>query len=484
MNYIKKTKKLKNKKNNKNYSKKGNTNTNIHKINKKNITDLFDNLYETLPINFQIRLSKNKSDKPNLNDSDSDSNSDSDSKSDSEILIKEYSSYYYDSFLDNISKLIEISKERVSLRNDINNDYHLHEKIRKEITEGYTRGVSQYISSRIKLKYRVSNAFCKLWELFSIVNGLFPLKANPNVFFIAEAPGQWIFSSKHYYQTKYLNKLTSSNNAKKSELEWRANSLNPKHPINIKQFGSMFGDDYGFIKNNPDKWIYGKDGTGNIFSVQNQKWYYNFAKNFPKFDLITGDAGLAVTEDNLEILQKLEYACVCMVAGTASIGSNCVMKHFLPFGVKMKESDKSSGFFVNYIYLYYLLFDELRLVKPLTSNPNSGEFYVVCKGFCGISEENYNKLLNILDNFKTNICFFDRKDIPQEFIELVSNFNNQVIARNIKHKEVGIKIIDCIKDKEIYNQNIDCKIYLDKSIVKNIHWKIFNYWIKKTGFTK
>ena len=125
------------------------------------------------------------------------------------------------------------------------------------------------------------------------------------------------------------------------------------------------------------------------FWIENQKWYHNFAKDFNKFDLITGDAGLL--SKDLELLQKIEYACICMISGTASIGSNCIMKHFTPHNSRIKNSKEASGFFVNYLYLYYLLFDELKLIKPLTSNPNSGEFYVIGKGFRGINEENYNK---------------------------------------------------------------------------------------------
>ena len=68
--------------------------------------------------------------------------------------------------------------------------------------------------------------------------------------------------------------------------------------------------------------------------------------------MITGDAGLL--SKDLELLQKIEYACICMISGTASIGSNCIMKHFTPHNSRIKNSKEASGFFVNYLYLYYI----------------------------------------------------------------------------------------------------------------------------------
>ena len=270
----------------------------------------------------------------------------------------------------------------------------------------------------------------------------------------------------------------------KYTINWRANTLNPKHPINIKQFGPVFGDDYGFLKNNPDKWLYGQDQTGNIFSVENQRWYRNFSKNFEKFDLVTGDAGLGGFDTPLEYLHKLEYACVCMVAGISSIGGNCIMKHFLPYGNKLKNSANANGFWTNYIYMYYLLFDELKLVKPLTSNPNSGEFYVVAKGFRGISDSNYEKLLKVLDNFKENICFIPKNDIPEEFVEMVAKFNLSVIKRNMNHKTAQNIIYSCKTEKSKNIKDKRCNVYMNKMLVRKTQINMFKNWVRHNKFTK
>ncbi len=438
--------------------------------------------YDLNPIVYVIKLDQKK---PSLNEKENNNNNNS-----NVITIKEGLSYYHESFFERISKykgpLDKLANDKYELLGKYESlekkDFDKYEPLRKMISEGYARGVAQYISNSFRLKYRVSNAFCKLWEIYSIDKDLLPLKPNPHMFLVAEAPGQWIYSSNHYYKTKYIDTLKSQNEKNNSQIIWKANSLNPKHPINIKEFGNVFGDDYGFIRKYPENWLYGKDETGNIFSLENQKWYHDYAKQVDHFDLVTGDAGL--DGDNLQVLQKLEFACLGMIASVCSIGSNCIMKHFTSLTNNLKESEKTNGFFVNYLYLYYLLFDELKLIKPVTSNPNSGEFYVIGKGFRGISEANYNKLLAVMDKFKENTCIFEKDEIPESFVNLIADFEERIIKLRIKHKTLGNKVIECMKDQNFYQENDDCKIYLDNNSFKKIHRSVIKNWIKKTKFTQ
>jgi hypothetical protein len=467
----------------------------IYKIknqNRNQIEKYIYNFYDLNPIIHDIKLDiKLDTKKTSLNKKINDTN-----LNDNNIMIKDGLSYEYESFVETINnykqKMDYVYGTKFNLLEKEINYLDKQIKYFKELSEGYARGVSRYISKNFKLPYRVSNAFCKLWEIYSIDTDLLPLKHNPHMFFVAEAPGQWIYSSNHYYKTKYLDKKEKEGKEGKegkevkekldSKIIWKANSLNPTHPTNLKEFGNVFGDDYGFIKKYPENWLYGKDETGNIFSVENQKWYHDFAKQFQHFDLVTGDAGLA--SDKIEVLQKLELACLCMIASISSIGSNCIMKHFTIYSTHVKDSEKTNGFFVNMLYLYYLLFDELKLIKPVTSNPNSGEFYVIGKGFRGISEDNYNKLLSIMDNFKNNTCLFDKNEIPESFVKLIVDFDKEINEFRINHKEFGIRILQCLKDKKFFKDNNDCKSYLNEKLIRNIHEKIFKNWIKKTKFTK
>ena len=214
----------------------------------------------------------------------------------------------------------------------------------------------------------------KLWEIFNTVHNLMPNKKHVKVFHLAEAPGQWINCTRHFIETKRY---------KIEDYDWNANSLNHKHPMNIKKYGKgIFSDNYGFIKKYPDRWLYGADNTGDITKSKNVEWFHKFMRDWEaednkRIDLITGDAGMSGTIP-LADLQKIEYAQVAMVAACSSKGSNCVIKHFLNFINGYPNSYYGTGYLVNYLYLYYLMFEEIRLIKPHTSNPNSR---VLCSRF-------------------------------------------------------------------------------------------------------
>ena len=106
----------------------------------------------------------------------------------------------------------------------------------------------------------------KLWEIYHNIPQLVPNKDKLNVFHLAEAPGQWInYKLKHFIKVR---------RHKVRDYNWLANSLNHKHPENIKKFGKgIFGDAYGFIKKYPEKWLYGADNTGDITNPKNVKWF-------------------------------------------------------------------------------------------------------------------------------------------------------------------------------------------------------------------
>ena len=362
----------------------------------------------------------------------------------------------------------------------------------KMVTEDFARGVASYLIQNFKLHYKISNAFCKLWEIFHTVDDLLPI-TNKNgkptkIFFVAEAPGQWIYASNLYFQnqlkskSKTKTKITETEKTIQPSLEWRANSLNPKNQANIQKFGeNIFDDQYGFMKKYPDKWIFGVDDTGDITNSANQRWYRQYAKEFGTIDLVTGDGG--IIGDNPLIFQKLDYAQVCMVASLSSRGGNCVIKHFLPYVRRAPISYYGYGLFINYLYLYNLMFDEFNLVKPLTSNPDSGEFYVVCKGFRGVSEEMYEKMMNVLDNFTVNICFFDRKDIPDEFVNQIMDFVDKLLNMNVEHSEITNLLLTCMIHKNpVIEESTQCSKYLDKKYIEKIHNEKFKEWVKINKF--
>jgi cap2 methyltransferase len=246
-----------------------------------------------------------------------------------------------------------------------------------------------------------------------------------------------------------------------TKYDWYANSLNAEHP-NIKGHISALKDDYGLIKRYKERWIWGADGTGDITNPDNIRWYGEYITR--KFagsggvHVVTGDAGLNIGEAPLEILQKLDFAQMVMVACTSSPGSCCIIKHFLPYLADFdKLSSKSSGFFMSFMYMYQLMFREFHMFKPLSSSPGSGEFYVVARGFLGLDQTIKDKLLDALGMFRVNQPIFEHRDIPRWFVNKVAAFINVLTQRNIDNEVIGIAVLKCFINAPA---EIDCSYYL------------------------
>lgn len=212
---------------------------------------------------------------------------------------------------------------------------------------GYTRVVSEVISKKFKLK--MNNAYVKLWEIYSEVPEIFN-KTNLNIFHVAEAPGNWIKCTENY-----VNKLNK--NKEEYRYQWYANSLNPENKINIEKLGKFFiKDNYGLIRKNKDKWIYGKDDTGDITIVKNLIWFKNFFKeNKFRVDIVTGDGGLGDTNIELSFIQKLEIAQLLSSITVLEKGGHCIFKHFCYYNRYYQNSLQGSGFY-DFIPLFILLF--------------------------------------------------------------------------------------------------------------------------------
>ncbi len=388
----------------------------------------------------------------------------------SKINVSSYKSYTYNYFDDIIDELSYVKNIRKKIINLYGISYLT--KVTK-ISEDFTKGLSNYLSTNFKLPFKPSNAFTKIWEIYETFN-LFDKNQNTyKTFHFAEAPGQFIWSTEYYLKKQNKNAI----------FDWWANSLNHNHPKNKKIFGNVFGDDYGFIKNFKNKWLYGFDNTGDITVSKNIKFIGKQIKEKGIFDVVTGDAGLS-TDMDLLFLQKLEFAQVCMVAATASLNKNCIVKHFTPFINSDSETNLAGGQFVNMIYLYSLMFKNVYLFKPYTSRSTSGEFYVIGKGFLGVSDIELDKLLNILDNFKINQTYFNKNDIPEDFYRQIFTFIDKMSKLNTLIIERQNFFMTClIEPNEEIRKETKCLQYLEPKKLEKIHNSRYKEWIDLFNFS-
>lgn len=342
-------------------------------------------------------------------------------------------------------KRIDLSyKTQINLLDSLDLTPKTMPKVVKYATEDMTRGLSKFISNRYSTKLphpTVSNGFIKLWECLSTFNLIPSSKTNKKfrVFHICEAPGQMILACKYFTEQKRKN-IT--------DYEWIANSLNPFNYENKMKYGKVVSDDYGLINSYPKKWLWGSDNTGDVTRVKNIKWYRKYIReNMHDLNLIVGDGGLGTGNDTL-LLQKLDLAQVIMVIACSIKGGSCIIKHFTPYITNHPETLEATGFFISFLYLYYVAFEEVSLFKPYSSNPDSGEFYVVGKGFNGIDDEQLYRLYRILDNFKANNALIPRDMIPDTFVLQINGFIDMMADYNIQGIEKTNLLLTCFKNKE------------------------------------
>jgi hypothetical protein len=369
-------------------------------------------------------------------------------------------------------------------------------------TEDMTRGLAKFIMKRFETSLPhpvISNAFIKMWECLT-VSGVIPTKSSSGrryrVFHICEAPGQMILAARYFAEKKCQN-IT--------DYEWRANSLNPFNAEVRAKYGKVFSDEYGLMRGNPKKWIWGADGTGDITQVANVKWYRDYIqREMPDLNLIIGDGGLGSGSDTL-VLQRLDLAQVVMVLACSRMGGACIIKHFTPFMPNHPDSKNATSFFVGYMYLYYLAFGELSFFKPYSSDMTSGEFYVVGQGFRGLGDDEtgvITRLYRVLERFEANQSIFREDEIPETFKMQIAGFIKQIADYNVMGYEKANLVLTCYKElnvkkdkkgkmgskdsrsqsREKMEKYLRCGDFLDEDKIEEILVPRYNKWVKMYKF--
>jgi cap2 methyltransferase len=262
------------------------------------------------------------------------------------------------------------------------------------------KGLKEEISWRIGKN--ISQAFIKMYEILNLYN-FFSEEKTITTFHCCEAPGQFILATKTYIEKYYPN----------SELNWGAQSLHPGE-------GYALGDDYGFIKNNVDRWDFGADKTGDISKLKNIKYY---KKYFEKCDLVTFDCGFSFNTNfkatyQDKIMAELNFAAGLMILNGLKIGGNFVIKVFLPQSLP-------GIICLNYIFVKY--FRKVYVYKSF-QNTNSSEVYIIGKKYKGIDQELLDKMFKVYKSRKFDDFFVDIEDsFKKEYTDIMSFF----IQKNI-----------------------------------------------------
>ena len=369
---------------------------------------------------------------------------------------------------------------------------------------GFSKNLCHYINNNNvnninSLPIYVGNSFLKLWEILSSFN-IIPYSTKQfKVFHLAEPTGQMIICAKHWAERK-CSSLDMKN------YDWVANTFNPYNSKNTNSsIDNSQGDEYELIKNNYNRWLWGVDNSGDITNSGNIKSIMNdiknkwLSKNNSKLDLIISDGSILPNNTDEIFRQKFELAKVISVIACSSIGGSCCIKHYIPYKTVYNYDNtvptdilETSGFFINYLYLYYVVFDSIRLFKPHTSNADTTEFYIIGKGFTGIENSQLEKLFKLLDNFELNGNLIEHNKIPETFIMQINNFLKSMSDTNILSIEKQNLLLTCYKNESDEKQEdktykktnkiLRCDKFLNPKNIKNIVESKYKEWVKTFNF--
>lgn len=270
-----------------------------------------------------------------------------------------------------------------------------------------------------------TQAWCKFYENASAFP-LVPQKAVDqkclNSIHLCEAPGAFITSLNHFLHVNYGNDF---------KFDWRAVTLNPYYEGN--PLSCMINDDRLILKT-LDKWLFGKDNTGDLMNKENLLDIIEKSSELEEILLVTADGSIdcqnnpAEQEDIVSWLHSCEtIAALHMLAPGGS------------FLIKMFTFYEQSS--ICLLYLLNCMFKNVTVNKPVTSKEGNSEVYVVCCGYKGLSTAKpwLDVLLNNYGPKAPTKALFPLEDLPNSFLDEVYNcadffrkLQTDVIEENIR----------------------------------------------------
>jgi 23S rRNA U2552 (ribose-2'-O)-methylase RlmE/FtsJ len=292
----------------------------------------------------------------------------------------------------------------------------------------------------------ISRAFFKMIEILNSYSFQFPEVMTS--FHLAEGPGGFI-EALNYFRRKPTDTyygMTLMNDDKDT----------PKWNKCEK-----------FLKENPHiNIVYGPDGTGNLYHLENLLYVKDHYTN--SIDFITADGGFDFSIDfnkQEENSLNLIFAEICFAVMMQKKGGSFVLKVFDTFSSASAEM----------LYLLSYLYEEVLIMKPSTSRPANSEKYIICLGFRLVPnlEKLKTKLIGIFPTIQEkglvsflsmnmNNTFLDKlKEINSIFgqVQLESIISTLNYISNTSHSDLYDNkksyINKCIKWCQKYKMPID-----------------------------
>ena len=240
----------------------------------------------------------------------------------------------------------------------------------------------------------LSRSYFKMIEIMNTLQIRFDSKPI-NTFHLAEGPGGFIEAISNYRSCSHDSYIGMT-------------ILDDKNDPSIPGWKKTDT----FLHKNPNVIIEkGKDGTGDILSLENFK--YCKEKYGSSMDFITGDGGFDFSVDfnNQEVdisdllMAQIFYALIMQKKGGCFV---------------LKIFDSFMNHTLDLLYILSSMYETVYIIKPYTSRYANSEKYVVCKNFLYI---NNNSFYEVLLNAFTRMVINKRKEKVVRFLNIPLSYN-------------------------------------------------------------
>jgi cap1 methyltransferase len=252
----------------------------------------------------------------------------------------------------------------------------------------------------------LSRSYFKMIEILNHYSFSFP--DTMRSFHLAEGPGGFIEALSNY-----------RNNSK--DVYYGMTLMEEKNDIPKWKKNEIYLDIHKHISLE-----YGGDNTGNLYHKTNLEYVYNKYKH--SIDFVTGDGGFDYSIDfnkQEEHSLNLIFSQICFAMCVQKKGGSFVLKLF----------DTFTSLSVEMIYLLNYLYEEIYIIKPLTSRPANSEKYIICIRFRMVQniDQIIEKIMKSYDVQHKSITGILNIDIPLIFLDKIKEINSITGQTQIEH---------------------------------------------------
>lgn len=346
-----------------------------------------------------------------------------------------------------LNEILNIEKNKISTHYNNNSSWDKVKKFSNEYEFIYTSSYANDYKN-ISNTIPISRSFFKLWEIINNYDDIIPLNTeNLKTAHIAEGPGGFI---ECVY--KYLDK-------------YNINSINEIHGITLLSNNKTIPN-WKIKKNYINKYNIHlnniNDGDGDLYNFDNIKSFMESVKNcsdsYNCCDFITADGGFDFSENFNEQEKDFIIFLICeiyLVLNLLKVGGNAVIKIY---DIYSKES-------IKILYILTIFFEEVLIVKPLSSRPANSEKYLLCRNYI-MNNEDYNKFNELFKKIilSKDLRLLENENAPYRFLKHITNYNKYYTDRQIRYINKTIELINKINKINSSNEIINERLFL-----KNIY---------------